>query len=357
VSSLGDVAELVPFLRARVGATEPGDVLAADLVDSGRRARRRRRHRRDRWPGRGGSPLVRRSFVPVVAGLAVDALVGEPPPSVPHPVALFGRSMHVVEAKVYARSRARGGTYAGIGVVLGGTVGRAMRSTAVATYVAVAGRALADAAIGVRNPLMAGDLEIARERLRALVGRDPTDLAEHEIARAVVESVAENTVDAVVAPALWAAVLGARGALTYRAINTMDAMVGYRNDRYEHFGTAAARIDDVANFVPARVTALLVMAACPATAQEVWRVVRRDATVHPSPNAGVVEAAFAAALGCRLGGVNRYGDHIEERAPLGDGPPATAADIDRAVALSRRCTVMLAGTLLAAELVRRTRRR
>jgi adenosylcobinamide-phosphate synthase len=284
--------------------------------------------------------------LPVVAGLVADRAVGEPPASVPHPVALFGRSMGAVERRVYAPRRSAGGAYALAGVALGVAAGRAVRSTAVATYVAVAGRALADAAEDVRDPLVAGDLAEARRRLPALAGRDPSALDAHEVARAVVESVAENTVDAVVAPALWGAVLGAPGALGYRAVNTMDAMVGHRSARYERFGTAAARLDDLAGWVPARATALLVMAARPRAAGGVWRAVRRDAPLHPSPNAGVVEAAFAAALGRQLGGTNHYEGRVEARGALGEGPPVEVADIDRAVQLSRDVTVALAAVLV-----------
>jgi adenosylcobinamide-phosphate synthase len=179
----------------------------------------------------------------------------------------------------------------------------------------------------------------------ALDGRDPTALDQKELARAVVESVAENTVDAIVAPALWAAIGGAPAALAYRAVNTMDAMVGHRSDRYERYGWASARLDDVAGWIPARVTAALVAGVRPAAAADVVRVVRRDAPAHPSPNAGVAEAAFAAALGLRLGGENRYGDRVEVRPNLGDGRPAEQADIPCAVRLSRDVSLALAGVL------------
>ena len=168
----------------------------------------------------------------IAAGVAivVDRLVGEPPIR-PHPVSLFGRAMRAVERRAVrgpdwrrARSTRRSGS--SIGVATGALV----RSTTVATYLAVAGRALDDAAADVDEALAAGDLDRARTLLPALVGRDPSELDEKEIARAVVESVAENTVDAVVSPALWAVVAGAPGALGYRAVNTMDAMVGYRSD-------------------------------------------------------------------------------------------------------------------------------
>jgi adenosylcobinamide-phosphate synthase len=284
--------------------------------------------------------------LPVVAGLLVDRAVGEPPAAVPHPVALFGRSMGAVERRMYAPRRAAGAGYALAGLALGVGAGRAVRSTAVATYVAVAGRGLAEAAEAVRDPLVAGDLDEARRRLPALAGRDPSRLDASEVARAVVESVAENTVDAVVAPALWGALLGAPGALGYRAVNTMDAMVGHRSPRYERFGTAAARLDDAAGWLPARATALLVVAARPRAAGAVWRAVRRDAPAHPSPNAGVAEAAFAAALDRRLGGTNDYDGRVESRAPLGDGRPVEVADIDRAVRLSRDVTLALAAALV-----------
>ena len=202
-----------------------------------------------------------------------------------------------------------------------------------------------EAAAGVALPLAAGDLAAARRRLPALVGRDPTALDGPEIARAVVESLADNTVDAVVAPCLWAVAAGAPGALAYRAVNTLDAMVGHRSERYRNFGWASARLDDLAGWVPARLTAALVAAVRPGRARAVWRTVRADAPSHPSPNAGVAEAAWAAALGVRLGGTNRYGGRVEVRPRLGAGPPPSAADIARAAALSRDVTVAL-GVLL-----------
>ncbi len=197
------------------------------------------------------------------------------------------------------------------------------------------------------------DLPRARQLLPALVGRDPSDLNASEISRAVVESLAENTVDAVVAPALWGALFGAPGTLGYRAVNTMDATVGYHNDRYENYGWASARLDDVANFIPARVTAALVVAARPQAARAVWRAVRQDAPLHPSPNSGVAEAAFAAALGVRLGGVNTYGSRTEHRARLGRGRAPEAPDILGAVALCRDVTRGLIASLLAIAAVAR----
>jgi adenosylcobinamide-phosphate synthase len=270
----------------------------------------------------------------VAAGLVADGVFGEPPAAF-HPVVAFGKVMRRVERTLYRDSRAAGVIHALVGTGLGLAAGRSLGSTSVATWIAVAGRALGAAATEVGTALAAGDLDRARELLPALVGRDPSTLDEKEIARAVVESVAENTVDAVVAPALWAAVAGAPGALGYRAVNTLDAMVGHHSARYEHYGWASARLDDLAGWVPARATAALVAGVRPASARAVWTAVRTQAPAHPSPNAGVAEAAFAAALGLRLGGENRYCDRVELRPPLGTGRPAEVGDIAGAVALSR----------------------
>ena len=276
------------------------------------------------------------------AGVVADRLLGEPPSAI-HPVVAFGRAMRAVERTLYSDARLPGVAHAAIGTALGIGAGRIVGSTTVATWLAVAGRALATAAADVVNALEAGDLPRARSLLPALVGRDPSGLDEKELARAVVESLAENTVDAVVAPALWGAIAGAPGALGYRAVNTLDAMVGYRSARYRNYGWASARLDDVAGWVPARVTAGLVAAVRPSAAAAIWSAVRQQAPAHPSPNAGVAEAAFAAALGLRLGGENRYCDpdgseaatrRVELRPPLGTGRPPEPHDIARAVALS-----------------------
>lgn len=287
-------------------------------------------------------------------GLLADRLLGEPPAPL-HPVAGFGRVMQALEARVYADDRMAGAVHALAGVAVGAAAGRAVRSTSVATWSAVAGRNLGEAATAVAGALAAGDLDRARALLPALVGRDPSQLDDKGVARAVVESVAENTVDAVVAPALWATVAGAPGALGHRAVNTMDAMVGHRDARYLRYGWAAARLDDAAAWVPARATALLVAGCRPRAAGAVWRAVRRDAPAHPSPNSGVAEAAFAAALGVRLGGESRYGDRVELRPTLGDGRSPEAADIARAVRLSHDVGLALAGTLAAADGVGRLR--
>lgn len=289
--------------------------------------------------------MVTTRALAVAAGLVADRVLGEPRVE-PHPVAAFGSAMAAWEKRTWEDRRGAGVVHAGVGLGLGLAAGLAV-PTAVAAYVAIAGRALGEAALDVGRALDGGDLEEARRLLPALVGRDPAGLDAAGVARAVVESVAENTVDAVVAPALWALALGGAGALGYRAVNTMDAMVGHRSVRHERYGWASARLDDVANWVPARVTAALVAAVRPGSAARVWRAARRDAPAHPSPNSGVAEAAFAAALGLRLGGESRYGDRVELRPTLGDGRPPAPADVPAAVRLSGDVAAALAGLLLA----------
>jgi adenosylcobinamide-phosphate synthase len=281
----------------------------------------------------------------VAAGVVGDLVFGEPDVDL-HPVSAFGNVMGRIEHALYRPYRSAGILHTAAGLSMGAVAGWLTRSTALATYVAVARRALGDAALEVAAALHDDDLARARQLLPALVGRDPRTLGTREIARAVVESVAENTVDAVVAPAFWGLLCGAPGALGYRAVNTMDASVGHHSDRYEHYGWASARLDDAANFIPARLTAALVAMARPRAAPAVWRAVRQDAPFHPSPNAGVAEAAFAGALGVRLGGLNRYGSRTERRPQLGSGRAPDVADIAAAVALCRDVTYRLIASLL-----------
>jgi adenosylcobinamide-phosphate synthase len=292
--------------------------------------------------------VTRRRAVPrplgAAAGLVLDRLLPEPPTAV-HPVAVFGIVMTGLERRIHRDDRGTGALHALAGVALGLGAGAVVRSTMLATTSAVAGRALGATADRVGRALESQDLDRARQLLPSLVGRDPTGMGSGEIARAVVESVAENTVDAVVAPAFWGAVAGAPGALGYRAVNTLDSMVGHRSPRYANYGWASARLDDVLAWVPARLTAVLVAVVRPRTAGAVWTAVRRQAPSHPSPNAGVAEAAFAAALGLRLGGTNSYGHRREERPVLGSGRPAAVEDIGAAVRLSGDVTAALAGGL------------
>ena len=192
-------------------------------------------------------------------------------------------------------------------------------------------------ALAVYYPLLAGNLSLARERIAMLVGRDTADLDETEIARATVESVAENTVDGVTAPLLFAFIAGAPGAIFYKAVNTLDSTYGYKNDRYLQFGWAAARFDDLINFIPARITALLVPLAAwmmGLNRRQAWQIFLRDRHNHPSPNGGQTEAAFAGALGVQLGGVNYYGGEQSNRPLMGDdGELLKAVHIKQAISL------------------------
>jgi adenosylcobinamide-phosphate synthase len=266
------------------------------------------------------------------------------------------------------------GSAAALGVVAsrpaGGAGGRiplaALRlaaGTAAGTWAVVGGCTLTREASAVESLLRGGDLPAARQRLTHLVGRRTDHLDEAEIARAVIESVAENTSDAVIAPLFWGAVAGLPGLLAYRAVNTLDAMVGHHSPRYERFGWASARADDIANYLPARLTALLTAAVAPAvggSGRAALATARTDGNRHPSPNAGVCESAYAGALGVRLGGRNDYGTRVEDRPVLGgSGKPATTADIGRAIWLSRGITAAAAlacGALaVAAKVVARPR--
>jgi adenosylcobinamide-phosphate synthase len=273
---------------------------------------------------------------------AADLALGDPARL--HPVAGFGRLATRVERMVYAPSRARGAAYALGLVALAGAaaellarrVGRGAALLA-ATWTALGGRSLAREARAIAAALDAGDLERARAALPALAGRDAARLDAPGVCRAVVESVAENTGDAIVGALLWGAVAGPAGVTAYRAANTLDAMVGRRDDRYARFGWAAARLDDVLSWPAARAGAALAVACAPVAGgspRGAWRVLRRDGAAHPSPNAGRLEAAFAGALGVRLGGALSYGGRAEQRPHLGDGAPPDTAAVRRAVRLS-----------------------
>lgn len=294
------------------------------------------------------------SGLPIAAGWALDRVFGEPPTAV-HPVAGFGTLMSRVERRLYRPTRPAGVAHLAIGAGVAGAVGLAAQrllgrraAVGAAVAVSVAGKMLAGEAAAVLALLDADDLDGARQRVRSLVGRTPDDLDADEIVRATIESVAENTVDAVIAPLCWAAVAGAPGVLVHRAVNTLDAMVGHHNQRYEHFGWASARADDVMNYVPARFATLAVAILNPRRITSIWRAVRHDAPAHPSPNGGVIEAAVAAALGIRLGGTNRYGTRIEQRGTLGTGPTPTTTDGSRAIRLTTAAGALVAATLSGA---------
>ena len=292
------------------------------------------------------STTLRRRAAAVACGVVVDRCFGEPPAAI-HPVAAFGSLMERIERSLYWDARGAGAAYATLGALVGYAAGGVFPTTLVVATTC-AGRELRQTASRVRHALARDDVQRARTLLPSLVGRDTSTLDYSGIAAAVIESVAENMVDAVVAPAFWGFCAGGSGAAAYRAVNTMDAMVGHHSARYERFGWASARLDDIANLVPARVTALLVGLVRPTAMRRVARAAREQAQAHPSPNAGIAEAAFAAVLGVELGGPLRYGDRHEERPRLGSGPRPQPSDIDRAVALASDVELALVGLLAAA---------
>jgi adenosylcobinamide-phosphate synthase len=283
----------------------------------------------------------------LVAGALLDKAFGDPRRW--HPVAGYGRAATALERRLYAPDRIAGVGY--VAVAVGAPVALAAAATAATrrhpalraalvaatTWAALGGRTLRGEAEGIAGALERGDLAGARERLPRLCGRDPSTLDSDELSRATIESVAENSSDAEVAPLAWGALFGLPGLVGYRAVNTLDAMVGHRSIRYRQFGTAAARLDDAANLGPARATAALTALVAPLAGGDRSAALRtwwRDGGRHPSPNAGQCEAAMAGALGVRLGGRNVYDGRVEDRPVLGDGRTPKPADIRRATRIS-----------------------
>jgi adenosylcobinamide-phosphate synthase len=211
----------------------------------------------------------------------------------------------------------------------------------------VALRSLHDHVAAVAHPLQSADLAAARSAVSKIVGRDPAHLDEAAIARAAIESLAENTSDGIVAPLFWGVLFGLPGIVGYKAVNTLDSMIGHRNERHEAFGWAAARIDDVANLVPARLTGLL-FALCSAHPMEAMSCMIKDARRHRSPNAGWPEAAMAGALGVRLCGPRFYhGELADEPWLNGAARDPMAGDIARGRKLYSRAMMCLVGLLVA----------
>ncbi len=302
----------------------------------------------------------------LLLGWGADALLGDPRRG--HPVAGFGTLAAHVERAAYAPSRRRGATCVALLVGTAALAAEALARAAarrragrgfvlaVVTWAALGGRSLRAVATLIADHLQRGDVPGARADLPSLVGRDPAQLDEDGVARAVVESVAENTSDAVVGALFWGAVAGPAGVVGFRAANTLDAMWGHRSERYEDFGRAAARLDDALGWLPARLTVVLAAAAAPLVGGSpvaALRAARDDGPAHPSPNAGVVEAAFAGALGIRLGGPLSYGGRREDRPVLGAaGRDVRVGDVARVVRLSR--AVGLGAALLCTATPRRT---
>jgi len=285
----------------------------------------------------------------IIIALAIDAVLGDPS-WFPHPVRIIGKFAAGLEQPL--RSLFRNAFIAGlilwlvvIGVV-GGITGGILFAAGlihplaggiagiILLYFGIGCRDLLDHSRRVYKPLAANDLPEARRRLGMLVGRDTANLDQAGIARATVESVAENLVDGVTAPIFFAVLGGPVGMWLYKAVNTLDSMFGHKDQRYILFGRVSAKIDDAANYIPARLTAPLVAIAAFFTgghARDSLRILRRDGRKHPSPNAGLCEAAFAGALEIKLGGLNYYDGQPESLPVLGDAKqPLTARHIRRA---------------------------
>lgn len=300
--------------------------------------------------------------------LTLDALIGWPKglfARIGHPVTWIGALITAIEARWNIGSAARRRTLGGL-CALVVTAAAALPALAlqrllpgdawgvllgaVLAWPLLAARSLHDHVAAVAAPLATGDLERARAAVAMIVGRDPAQLDPGGVARAALESLAENASDGVVAPLFWGAVLGLPGIAAYKAINTMDSMIGHRTVRYRDFGTAAARLDDAMNLIPARLTGLaLALAGGRVVA---LRVMWRDAGAHRSPNAGWPEAALAGALGIRLSGPRVYADRVAPEPWLNAAARDPGADdMTRGLGLYRRAMALSGAALLASALM------
>ena len=300
----------------------------------------------------------------VVAALMVDLIVGDPR-WLPHPVVVIGGFIQKCEKlvrRLVSKQMGRGLRLGGILLVavvcsstcfftwgfiwLAGKVhvylGLAVHLWLLSTTLAV--KSLHQHARAVAVPLAQGDLSAARRAVAMIVGRDTECLKERGITRATVETVAENTVDGIISPLFYAFIGGAPLAMAYKAINTLDSMIGHRDEKYLHLGWAAARLDDLANYLPARLAGLfyvLVSIGTPGGVRGTFQTIQQDAPKHPSPNSGIPEAAVAGALGIELGGTNYYRGQVSHRALMGPGKyPLEYGHIEQALALTRKVTAL-----------------
>ena len=299
----------------------------------------------------------------------LDFILGEPR-WLPHPVVLMGRVIGIYEGALN-RPALSGAKRKFFGIILALSMplaafilsaaiidlsyeagaGFGLAVTLFMGYTTIAAKGLKDAAYRVRNSINREDIPAAREALSHIVGRETGKLDEPEIARGAVETVAENSSDGVIAPIFYLIIGGVPLAMAYKAMNTLDSMVGYKNDRYREFGRASARLDDLANFIPARLTAILMIAAAFMSWLDwkgAWQIMKRDRRNHPSPNAGWPESAAAGALGIRLGGTNHYPGRTEERPFIGDDRNISGSvHIEGAVKLMYTSAIlMIAGSFL-----------
>ncbi|WXJ94795.1 Cobalamin biosynthesis protein CobD [Neomoorella carbonis] len=309
------------------------------------------------------------SVLLLVLALLLDLAVGDPPWLL-HPTQVMGAGISALERILWRPNASQGYLLVTGGVVVVGIVGASWAITwgllaaagrinywvevllaAWLLATTIAPRGLATAAAGVARSLAVGDLLQARRQVGYIVGRDTAGLSAGEVVRATVETVAENTSDGVIAPLFYFFLGGVPLAMAYRAVNTLDSMLGYKNDRYLFFGRAAARLDDVANYLPARLTgiAICVAAALLGYGRRAWTIMRRDARRHPSPNSGFPEAAVAGALGVQLGGLNYYQGRPSRRPLIGEARQALRKEhISQAVCLMAAATLLvsLAGGLI-----------
>ena len=293
----------------------------------------------------------------------IDCLIGDPRSRL-HPVVLIGKWIARLEKWLYRPEASDQGKFlAGfclVVIVLASSYGAAAGllylaglsenpyivgfASALLLSFAIAPRNLAEAGWEIRRYLLAGDLSKARFKVGWIVGRDTDRLTAGEVTRATVETIAENIVDGVISPLFFFYLGGVPLAMAYRAANTMDSMLGYKNDRYLYFGRAAARMDDAWNYLPARITGILLVAAAwllRLDFRAAWRMMRRDARKHPSPNGGYTEATVAGALGVRLGGFNSYFGQPSFRTYMGDDIRSLAPEhIDQVIRLLYVVTIL-----------------
>lgn len=301
-----------------------------------------------------------------LAALVIDTVFGDPRSSL-HPVVQIGRAISFFEKQLYPKHETepteviiRGAatvilvlltTYIVTeGIMLAaGLLGHFVSAVigAVVLYFTITPRALARDGLEIYHLLREGDIVKARHRLSWIVGRDTDKLDENDIARGAVETIAENTTDGILSPLFYFLLFGPVGAALYRAANTMDSMLGYKNERYLYFGRFAARLDDVLNYIPARITFLLFVLSAALLGldwRNAWRIGLRDGKKHPSPNGGYAEGPMAGALHVRLGGYNYYEGKPEFREYMGDADrPLVGRDILLSLKVMYAATVLFIG--------------
>ncbi|TRD22684.1 adenosylcobinamide-phosphate synthase CbiB [Palleronia caenipelagi] len=292
-------------------------------------------------------------ITPMLLAALFDLALGWPDRlvrAIGHPVIWIGNLISRLEGRLNTGTpaeRRRAGTLTVVAVLVAVLIPAVLLQllagpllTVLLAWPFLAARSLRDHVAAVANPLIEGNLAGARQAVSMIVGRDPNQLDEGGISRAAIESLAENASDGVIAPLFWGILLGLPGLVAYKAINTMDSMIGYRSERYLDFGRSAARLDDLVNLIPARLTGALICLVAPRPG-EAWRVMQRDARQHRSPNAGWPESAMAAALGVRLSGPRAYETGVEPQPWLyPEGEDASGIDIDAGLNLARKAYLL-----------------